>query len=81
MLTNNPSAVALHEAKLLWGRQTPIQCVISLGNGMRPERDPETKGKSWWLKNWQEKLTQLIVSATDTEGRSRLVVKNTLITI
>lgn len=68
MLTNNPSAVALHEAKLLWGPQTPIQCVISLGNGMRPETDPETKGKSWWLKNWQEKLTQLIVSATDTEA-------------
>lgn len=68
MLTNNPTAVALHEAKLLWGSGTPIQCVVSLGTGRRPETDQETKSKSWWLKNWQERLTQLIMSATDTEG-------------
>eukprot|EP00118_Oscarella_pearsei_P014890 m.130318 g.130318 ORF g.130318 m.130318 type:complete len:182 (+) comp38021_c0_seq2:943-1488(+) len=66
LLTNNPTAVALHEARKLWGRDTPIQCIVSLGNGRRPPQ--HSKGRAWWLKNWQEKLIQLISSATDTEA-------------
>ena len=85
MLTNNPTAVALHEARLLWGAKTPIQTVVSLGTGLysAPPTNTNTtinsnydvmKGggssstsapKSTSLK---EKLTKVILSATDTEA-------------
>lgn len=32
ILANNPTAIAVHEAKLLWPYET-INCVISVGSG------------------------------------------------
>ena len=68
LLTNNPCAVALHEARLLWGRSTPIQCVISLGTGLYHEKADKDKVKKDKNTSLKEKLTKVVASATDTEG-------------
>lgn len=70
MLVNNPTAVALHEAKLLWPRHR-IQCVVSCGTGrLRPtvglHHDPQLDLDR--QASWKEKVAQVLVSATDTEG-------------
>ena len=70
LLTNNPCAVALHEARLLWGRSTPIQCVISLGTGLYMERTGKDKQRKENNTSLKEKLTKIVASATDTEGIS-----------
>ena len=69
-MTNNPCAVAMHEARLLWGRKTPIQCVISLGTGLynREQVDKPQKKKKESNTSLKEKLTKIVASATDTEG-------------
>ena len=67
MLTNNPSALALHESKLLWP-DTPIQCVVSLGTG---RYDPIEEGmEAPQYSSLKKKLYQIMISATDTEGKS-----------
>lgn len=63
LMTNNPTAVAIHEAKLLWPNE-PIQCVVSLGGG-RFIPEPEVPQSSTSLKM---KILKVIDSATDTEG-------------
>ena len=83
MLTNNPTAVALHEARLLWGAKTPIQTVVSLGTGLysTPPTNNNTinsnydvmKGSSSSTSapkstSLKEKLTKVVLSATDTEA-------------
>lgn len=70
ILVNNPTAVAIHEAKQLWPKST-IQCVVSFGTGrtdltvsnMNKEKKPTIKQTSW-----KEKFFNILVSATDTEG-------------
>lgn len=69
ILVNNPTAVALHEAKQLWPN-SPIQCVVSFGTG---RIDPATcfaKDKKAPVKqtSWKEKFFNILVSATDTEA-------------
>ena len=72
VLTNNPTAIAIHEARLLWP-DVPIQCVISLGTGRyRPTGDPEP---SVGLRDIIDKMVQ---SATDTEGKRRTPAKFSL---
>ena len=69
-MTNNPCAIAVHEARLLWGRSTPIQCIISLGTGRYLPQESEVRGGERGAVNstsLREKLTKIVASATDTE--------------
>ncbi|CAL7939301.1 unnamed protein product [Xylocopa violacea] len=69
ILVNNPCAVALHEAKLLWPNNS-IQCVISFGTGRTPNRICENSEQSAdiAISSWKEKFYSIINSATDTEA-------------
>ncbi|XP_033102364.1 calcium-independent phospholipase A2-gamma-like [Anneissia japonica] len=64
VLTNNPSALAIHECKLLWPN-TPIQCVISLGTG---RWDPQGAEANQGFSTLKEKLVKIMLSATDTQS-------------
>lgn len=65
LLINNPTALAIHECKCLWPN-TPLQCVLSLGTGRY-----ETAGKNGTTyTSLKAKLTNVISSATDTEGKT-----------
>ena len=76
LLTNNPCAIALHEARLLWGKSVPIQCVISLGTGLYLPQHTEDKDREGSLNSTslREKLTKIAASATDTEGCENLLL-------
>ncbi|CAN8001141.1 unnamed protein product [Ixodes hexagonus] len=64
LMVNNPTAVAIHEAKLLWPREH-IQCVVSLGGGrFIPASDEAPQG----LSSLKSKVLKVIESATDTEA-------------
>ncbi|XP_063978193.1 calcium-independent phospholipase A2-gamma-like isoform X2 [Diachasmimorpha longicaudata] len=68
IMVNNPCAVAIHEAKLLWPN-TPIQCVVSFGTGRTPpyiNDGDESKGTN--ASSWKDKFDKILASATDTEG-------------
>lgn len=62
---NNPTAVAIHECKLLWPDE-PIQCVISLGNG-RYEPNIELMSS---LPSAKKQIDNIIDSATNTESKT-----------
>ncbi|KAL1463344.1 hypothetical protein WDU94_015102 [Cyamophila willieti] len=72
---NNPTAVALHEASILWPG-VPFQCIVSCGTGRIPMMSnpgyvhasdmvtvPDAKNTSLTTK-----LNRVLESATDTEG-------------
>ena len=63
IILNNPCALAVHESRLLWPNQ-PFQCVLSLGTGRydNAKRSPATS------TSLRAKISNLICSATDTEG-------------
>ncbi|XP_076468723.1 calcium-independent phospholipase A2-gamma-like [Babylonia areolata] len=61
---NNPTAMAVHESRLLWPNEV-IQCVVSLGTG-RFEPILELMGSN--KVSLREKVTKIVDSATDTEG-------------
>ncbi|XP_029973840.1 calcium-independent phospholipase A2-gamma-like [Salarias fasciatus] len=63
ILLNNPCALAVHESRLLWPKQH-FQCVLSLGTGRydNAKRGPATS------TSLRAKISNLICSATDTEG-------------
>jgi calcium-independent phospholipase A2-gamma len=70
LLINNPTAVAVHEARLLWPAEQ-IQCVLSLGSGrFVPHVEPQSAPPLTSLKT---KIIKLIDSATDTEMVHRLM--------
>lgn len=78
---NNPTAVAVHEAKLLWPNK-PIQCVISFGTGRTAPNSFESFiDTSTQINNssWKEKFLAILNSATDTEGELLLKKMNNLI--
>ncbi|XP_067303558.1 calcium-independent phospholipase A2-gamma-like [Pseudorasbora parva] len=63
LILNNPCALAVHESRLLWPNQH-FQCVLSLGTGRydNARRGPATS------TSLRAKISNLICSATDTEG-------------
>jgi hypothetical protein len=65
LLVNNPTAVALHEAKHLWPG-VPIQCVVSFGTG---RTKPVVNGEDVNSSSWKTKFFKILDSATDTEGK------------
>ena len=76
ILLNNPTAVAVHEAKLLWPNES-IQCVLSLGSGRYQPKvtfDQESAATTATLSSLKHKLLRLIDSATDTEMVHRLMI-------
>lgn len=64
MLVNNPTALAIHECQCLWP-DVPLQCVVSLGTG----RFESAGSNSISFTSLKTKLTNVISSATDTEGQ------------
>lgn len=69
-MVNNPTAVAVHEAKLLWPNK-PIQCVISFGTGRTAPNSFDSLSEPFTEvsnSSWKEKFFAILNSATDTEG-------------
>lgn len=66
LFVNNPSAIALHEAKQVWG-DTALQCVVSVGTG-RHEPIDTTDGEA--SISWARRIRTILNSATDTEGEN-----------
>lgn len=77
ILFNNPTTVAIHEAKLLWPNDK-IQCVVSFGTGRPPNRANKHNGQKIYNANmineeyvtssWKTKFLRILDSATDTEA-------------
>ena len=65
VLANNPTAIAVHESRLLWPK-TPIQCVVSVGTGQYESLE-EVNDKTTF-SSLKTKLNKIVQSATDTEG-------------
>ncbi|ELU02471.1 hypothetical protein CAPTEDRAFT_100304 [Capitella teleta] len=64
LITNNPTAIALHECRLLWPKEK-IQCVVSVGTGKYVPGLEAQPADSASLKT---KVTKIVQSATDTEA-------------
>uniref|UniRef100_A0A914UPZ5 PNPLA domain-containing protein n=1 Tax=Plectus sambesii TaxID=2011161 RepID=A0A914UPZ5_9BILA len=66
VLVNNPTAIGLHEARLLWPHSA-IQCVVSVGNGRSVTVPIEVPDKAPAFSGVQAKIAKIVDSATDTE--------------
>ncbi|XP_055639019.1 calcium-independent phospholipase A2-gamma-like [Toxorhynchites rutilus septentrionalis] len=78
ILYNNPTTVAIHEAKCLWPDED-IQCIVSFGTG-RTQNPPRIRkdGQKLFSENilervelsssWKTKFLRILDSATDTEA-------------
>lgn len=75
---NNPTALAIHEAKLLWPNEN-IQCVVSFGTGRNPNKCRNSDGRKMinpsildetpeTISSWRTKFLRILDSATDTES-------------
>lgn len=63
LIANNPTAIGIHECKLLWPGES-IQCVVSIGTG-RYEPHPVLADNKWVLPDIIQNITE---TATDTES-------------
>lgn len=70
ILANNPTSIALHEAKLLWPK-SDINCVVSVGNG-RYKLSGNDSSKAISV-NLKQKLNRFISGISSTE--SNLLIK------
>ncbi|RCN38000.1 phospholipase, patatin family [Ancylostoma caninum] len=67
VIANNPCAIGVHEAKLLWPEER-FHCVVSVGNGRSVcDLESEEAAAPSSLSSLQ-KFNRIIDSATDTEG-------------
>uniref|UniRef100_A0A182F4D0 Uncharacterized protein n=1 Tax=Anopheles albimanus TaxID=7167 RepID=A0A182F4D0_ANOAL len=75
ILYNNPTTVAIHEAKCLWPNER-IQCVVSFGTGRTRSKSNDgqkiiSKGildQASLSSSWKTKFLRILDSATDTEA-------------
>ncbi|XP_076321154.1 calcium-independent phospholipase A2-gamma-like [Tachypleus tridentatus] len=63
LMMNNPTAVAVHESRLLWPQEN-IQCIISIGNGRHIPFYYNAPTSS----SLKMKVVKIVDSATNTEG-------------
>ena len=70
LLSNNPTAIALHEANVLWPT-AEIQCIVSIGTG-RYEPAASHKQQLDFIP-LKDKLLKIVQSATNTEGNCYLM--------
>ncbi len=68
ILTNNPCGIAIHEARLLWGKNAPIQTILSLGTGLYKKTDKQPLDKEITSTSLKEKIIKVVAGATDTES-------------
>lgn len=62
--------MALHEARLLWGKDTPIQSIVSLGTGLYKKNEQQATAKEKVTStSWKEKVIKVVAGATDTESK------------
>ncbi|CEF60689.1 Calcium-independent phospholipase A2-gamma [Strongyloides ratti] len=66
ILANNPTAIAIHEAKHLWPNED-IQCVVSIGTG-RSVSEIEFLNCDQYLTKTYSKISKIIDSATDSQA-------------
>lgn len=65
LLNNNPTSLAIHEARCLWPDR-PIAAIVSIGTGRSPVADS---------KAWSFTGATLLASATDTERTHQVVAR------
>ena len=64
VLANNPTAIAIHEARQIWPNEE-LHCVVSVGNGRSVAELELSSTKT--STRIQDKLSKIVDSATDTE--------------
>lgn len=71
-MNNNPTAIGIHESRLLWPREK-LHTVVSMGTGRFFKKTQEMQNQQvaktiGLTTSWRSKITSIIASATDTEG-------------